>query len=81
MLSRTEYEKMLLEEIRGLPESELPKMVKIVQFFKEILGEKAAEDSKSFWGSFGSWEDERTAEEIIGDIYQSRQARKREKIL
>ena len=30
------------------------------------------EDRRRFWASFGSWEDDRTTEEIIEDIYRSR---------
>jgi hypothetical protein len=32
------------------------------------------EEIKLFWESFGSWEDDRTAEEIIKDIYESQRA-------
>ena len=38
-LSRTEYEKHLLNGIKDLPDSEMPKILKLVHFFKdEILG-------------------------------------------
>ncbi len=30
------------------------------------------EDMRLFWESFGSWEDDRTTEEIIKDIYGAR---------
>ena len=43
----------------------------------EILREvqnREDEDRQRFWASFGSWEDDRTAEEIIEDIYKSRKS-------
>jgi hypothetical protein len=36
------------------------------------------EDMRLFWASFGSWQDDRTAEEIIEDIYTSRSSTERE---
>lgn len=36
------------------------------------------EDLRLFWESFGSWQDTRTAEEIIDDIYSSRTSTERE---
>lgn len=35
------------------------------------------EETRSFWESFGSWEDDRTAEQIIKDIYESRRSTSR----
>jgi hypothetical protein len=79
--SRTEYEERLLNEIRDLPESELPKLLKLIHFLKEeIFGAQKARnnDLQSFWTSFGSWEDERSPEEIISEIYSSRKSTSRE---
>ena len=39
---------------------------------------KEDEDSRRFWSSFGSWEDDRTADEIIEDIYSSRRSSRKE---
>lgn len=36
------------------------------------------EDMRLFWSSFGSWQDNRTVEEIIEDIYASRTSNERE---
>lgn len=79
--SRTEYEKHLLNDIKDLPDSEMPKILKLVHFFKdEILGiAKGKEDDlQLFWESFGSWKDERSAEEIIKEIYSSRKSTNRD---
>ena len=35
---------------------------------REVRNEKD-EDRRKFWASFGSWEDDRAAEEIIEEIY------------
>ena len=74
---RTEYEQHLLNEIRDLPESEMPKLLKLIHFYKdEILEIESQEegDLQLFWESFGSWEDERPTEEIIKEIYASRKS-------
>jgi len=79
--SRTEYEQHLLNEIQDLPESEIPKILKLIHFFKdEILEiEKGKEeDLQLFWESFGSWKDERPPEEIIKEIYASRKSTDRD---
>ncbi|OPX25462.1 MAG: hypothetical protein DRP97_02525 [Candidatus Latescibacterota bacterium] len=50
----------------------------------EILREaenREDENSRRFWASFGSWEDDRTAEEIIEDIYSSRKSSGKEVVL
>lgn len=46
-------------------------MVKVI--VTKVINKKP---SKRFLATFGSWEDERTAEEIIEDIYGSRKSRK-----
>lgn len=35
------------------------------------------EDQRLFWASFGSWQDERSAEEIIAEIYAARTSTER----
>lgn len=74
-ISRSDYEKNVLKEIRDLPESELPKVLKMIHFFKEeILQYGNGDDLELFWASFGSWQDERSAEEIIQDVRESRKS-------
>jgi len=74
-------QKNLLKEIEDLPESELPKILKIIHFLKEEIlqteGSKG-EDLDMFWQSFGSWQDERSPEEILKEIYESRKSADRE---
>ena len=73
--SRTQYEQLVLQELQDIPEAELPKVLKLLHFFKQEFfgsGEPPDEDLRLFWESFGSWQDSRTAEEIIRDIYGSR---------
>jgi hypothetical protein len=75
--TRTDYEEHLLKEIKDLPESELPKVLKIIHFLKEEifqLENTKGEDLELFWESFGSWQDERSAEEIIQDVHESRKS-------
>ncbi len=36
------------------------------------------EDTRLFWESFGSWQDDRRAEKIVEDIYSSRTSTERE---
>lgn len=78
---RSEYEKLVLQEIKDLPESEIKKNIKMIQFLKkEVLQHDMPEDEdyQEFWDSFGSWQDERTAEEIIKDIYETRRSSSRD---
>ena len=75
--TRTDYENFLLREVKDLPESELRKVLKIIHFFKEEILQTEREKGKDlqmFWESFGSWQDERSAEEIIHEIYESRKS-------
>jgi len=79
--TRTDYEKYLLHEIKDLPESEIQKVLKMIHFLKkEILhtGSEEGGDLRLFWESFGSWADERPAEEIIHEIYESRKSSSRD---
>ena len=71
METRTEYEKMLLKEVREMPCEVLPQVVKIIHSLKEgVLSvkvrHKKGEARES--GLCGIWEDERSAAEIIKDI-------------
>ena len=78
---KNDYEQFLLEEIKSLPQSELPKILKLIHFFKEEILQKEHEnrdDLQAFWDSFGSWQDERSPEEIIREIYESRQSTNRD---
>jgi hypothetical protein len=75
--SSIEVKERLLKEIQGLPEPEILKILKLIHFFKEEILEKDKqkdEEIQLFWQSFGSWKDERSPEEIIREIYESRKS-------
>jgi len=79
--TRTETVDRLLDEINNLPESEIKKILKLIRFLKEEILETGKEEEtnlKLFWESFGSWQDERSAEDIIRDIYESRKSSTRD---
>lgn len=79
--TETEYEEHLLREIRGLPQSEIPKILKLIHFFKDEILElekRKEEDQQLFWDSFGSWKDDRPPEEIIEEIYATRKSTDRD---
>ena len=68
---RSEYEELVLQEIKDLPESEIQKVIKMIQFLKkEVLqhDKPKDEDYQEFWDSFGSWQDARPAQDIIKEI-------------
>ncbi len=71
METRAEYEKMILREVREMPDEVLPQVVKIIHSLKEgvflvKVPHKKGEAKES--GLCGIWEDERSAAEIIKDI-------------
>lgn len=75
--SRTESEKELLKAIRDLPESDLEKVIEWVHCLKDQFADRATADEaeyQSFLDSFGSWKDERSAQEIIEEIRASRKS-------
>ena len=81
MNTRADYEQYVLNEIRDLPESELPKVLKMIHFLKEEIFQIESakeEDLEMFWESFGSWQDQRSTEELIRDIYESRKSADRD---
>ena len=74
MNTRTDYEQYVLKEIRDFPESELPKVLKMIHFLKEEIFQIESakeEDLEMFLESFGSWQDQRSTEELIRDINES----------
>jgi hypothetical protein len=53
----------------------------LIHFLKEEILEierQKEEHLQLFWDSFGSWKDERPPEEIIREIYKSRQSSSRD---
>ncbi|MCK4389420.1 MAG: hypothetical protein KAV83_04180 [Desulfobacterales bacterium] len=59
----------------------MPKILKLIHFLKEeILQIESVkgEDLEMFGESFGSWQDERSPEEIIHETYESRKSTSRD---
>ena len=73
MQTKTNYEKVILKEIRELPGEALPQVLKILRSIKEAvaIGHLPEKKRKSS-GLCGIWVDDRTAEEIIEDIRKNR---------
>jgi hypothetical protein len=65
--------------MHGLPESMQKKIVRIVRVFREEMT-TAIEDEKKAIARFlslcGKWDDKKTAEEQINEIYKSRRSRR-----
>ena len=75
METKTIYEEEILKEIRNLSEPLQGKLFKIIhllnqEIMKPEYNEKSA--TEEFLSICGTWEDDRTAEEQIKDIYSSR---------
>ena len=78
MQTKTIREERILEEIRDLPDATQEKLEKLIRFFKrEIIDSKKNEDEaiRSFFNVCGTWEDSRSAEEIIREVYEARKSR------
>jgi len=77
MMTRTVFEERILREIQGMPESAQEKLEKLIRFFKKELMGSASEPDKEtqeFLAVCGTWEDDRSVEEQIRAIYDSRQS-------
>ena len=74
METNNEYEKMVLKEIRGIPNNAHPHVLKILRSFKEsILAVDTSKKAKLVEsGLCGIWKDDQNAEEIIKDIHEHR---------
>lgn len=71
METRTEYEKMILKDVREMPGEVLPQVVKIIHSLKEsVLSVKVTPKKGAAKGSgiCGIWKDDRSSAEIIKDI-------------
>ncbi len=77
MQTKTKQEVEILKEIRDLPEMVQEKILKMIHFFRseiiinESLEETATED---FLSVCSTWEDNRSIDEQINDIYSSRKS-------
>ncbi len=80
MQTKTRQEVEILKEIRALPEIIQEKILKIIQFFKsEIIISESVEETATddFLSVCGTWEDKRSVDEQINNIYSSRKSTNR----
>lgn len=80
MQTKTRQEVEILKEIRALPEIVQEKILKIIQFFRsEIIISESLEETATddFLSVCGTWEDKRSVDEQINDIYSSRKSTNR----
>lgn len=77
MQTKTKQEEEILKEIRGLPEIVQEKIFKFIRFFRsEMIENKSSEEKATaeFLSVCGTWEDNRSTDEQIKDIYSSRKS-------
>ena len=77
MTTRTIYEKKILAEIHDLPEAARAKLMKLIQSLKRefLLTRQSEQDStKRLIALCGSWEDSRSVEEQLSDVYDGRKS-------
>jgi hypothetical protein len=70
METRAYYENKILDNLKNVPEGSLPAMyISILNIIEKI---KRGIDNEATLDFCGKWQDERSAKEIIDDIYLSR---------
>lgn len=73
MVTKINYEKIILKEVKGIPIEALPQVIKILISLRNpsvwLKQKKRKEKSTSLCGL---WKDSRNADEIIEDIYSHR---------
>ncbi len=77
MQTKTKQEEEILKEIRSLPEIVQEKIFKLIHFFRsEMIENKSSEEKATaeFLSVCGTWEDNRSIDEQIKDIYSSRKS-------
>jgi len=80
MRTLTQHEKQILKEIHGLPEPLQKKMAEIIRFLKAEFFNGKTDEKKAtehFLSVCGTWEDERSINEQLQDIYLSRKSANR----
>ncbi|MCD4845742.1 MAG: hypothetical protein K8R25_14770 [Methanosarcinales archaeon] len=80
MQTKTKQEEEILKEIRDLPEIVQKKIFKIIHFFRsEIIISETLEETatEEFLSVCGTWEDKRSIDKQINDIYSSRKSTNR----
>ena len=80
MQTKSKQEEAILKEIRDLPEIIQIKIFKMIHFFRsEIIETRFSEEkaTNEFLSVCGTWEDKRSIERQIDDIYSSRKSTSR----
>ena len=80
MQTKSKQEEAVLKEIRDLPEIIQEKILKIIHFFRsEIIESRSSEEKATaeFLSVCGTWEDTRSVEKQIEDIYSTRKSTSR----
>ena len=80
MQTKSKQEEAILKEIRDLPEIIQIKIFKLIHFFRsEIIETRFSEEkaTNEFLSVCGTWEDKRSIERQIDDIYSSRKSTSR----
>ncbi len=74
MQTKNKYEEMIFREIQEMPKSMLPRILKILQILRESMPapESFRKNKSGSTGLCGIWQDDRSADEIIRDIYTHR---------
>ncbi|MFH0925185.1 MAG: hypothetical protein V1872_06070 [bacterium] len=74
MQTETKHEEIILKEIRRIPTEVIPQVIKILHSLQEGISviKVKKKHIKKASGLCGIWKDERSAEEIIKDIYSHR---------
>ena len=60
----------IVEVLKALPPQQVAEVYDFARFLKAQHG--TPDDRAAFLATFGSWQEERSAEEIIAEIYSSR---------
>ncbi|MEA3436027.1 MAG: hypothetical protein U9R43_06140 [Thermodesulfobacteriota bacterium] len=77
MQTKTSYEEKILREVENLPEDAQRKIAKFIYFLKSEFIETNLEEENAtdeFLAVCGDWEDERSVENQIKDIYSKRKS-------
>jgi hypothetical protein len=72
MSSSMSHEEEIIKEIKELPEMELPRILRLIRFFRTEMIDRNRHEKRESTGFCGIWEDDRSADEIIRDISSHR---------
>lgn len=80
MQTKTVYEEKVLRDMQALPASAQGKLARIIHFMRSELIPSELDEKKTteeLLSVCGTWEDDRSIEEQIRDIYSSRKSTNR----